>query len=46
MRAGPAWLVGDDHESVAATQRSSDPGAAGFAGIGTYCIEPARAEAA
>ena len=33
-RAGPAWLVGGDDESVSATQRSSDPGAAGSTGIG------------
>lgn len=34
MRAGPAWLIGDDDEIVAPSQRSRDPGAADFAGIG------------
>ena len=33
-RAGPAWLIGDDDETVAPMQRSSEPGAADFAGIG------------
>lgn len=34
IRTGPAWLIGDDDESVGPTRRSSDPGAADFAGIG------------